>query len=175
MRDKRLRLLTGASQLAASFANGFEAIAGKPEFVEYFYHLDAEGREGVRRELLGYVTYAVAVLVGTEGYIRDPEELQLFMEEFISKTGCWDDALYERVDGYREADAKRGEALGSQSSIRFARLASAAITGEESEDGETLLCLTTLTTLFLVNYVSPVLSEAFYTGEQDPEEQRSTH
>ncbi len=163
-------MLNGASKLANSFDKGFYEITKKPEFREYFHSpIDSNTEESLRRELLGYTAYAIAILVGENGYIRDPEGLQLFMEEFISQTGRWDEALYGRVDRYRELDAERGDPLGTASGIEFARLASIALLGKESEGGETLLGLINLGALFLVNYISPALSEAFYTPDEEEE------
>lgn len=166
-----LELIEKSSKLASVFDEGFENIIKKPEFKEYFYNITPEQNTALRKEVLAFVTYAVSILLRTNGHLHDPEKVQTFMEGFIERCSCWDDSLYSRIDEYRALDSNRGDALSSASSVRFAKYAAGALFGNEFDEGALVLGLTDFATLFIINFITPTLAESFYqSGERGAQE-----
>jgi hypothetical protein len=88
------------------------------------------------------------------------------MVHFVGRVGGWDDSLFKRIEEYRAIDRERGDALSSAAQIQFAKQLSSVLLGTESEDGEVILGLSDLGTLFLMNFITPTLTEAFYNQAQ---------
>jgi hypothetical protein len=164
--NKLAHLGTKAQAVADIFNHGFEEIIKKPEWAEYFYKITPENKERVREEILTFITYALTVLLRMNGYVRDLEDVETFMGYFVDRVGGWDDSLFKRIEEYRAIDRERGDALSSAAQIRFAKHLSSVLLGTESEDGEVILGLSDLGTLFLMNFITPALTEAFYNQAQ---------
>ena len=156
-----------AKALADVFNSGFNETINKPEFTEYFYKITPQNKERVREEILGFITHALPVLLRMNGYLHDSEEVGTFVEQFVNRVGGWDDSLFKRIEEYRSPDRERGDALSSATQIYFAKRLSSVLLGSESEDGEVLLGLSDLGILFLVNFITPTLTEVFYNQPQE--------
>jgi hypothetical protein len=161
-KNKSSELYKGGEAVANVFNHGFEEIIKRPEWAEYFYKITPENKEKVREEVLSFITHALTVLLRMNGYVRDLEDVETFMVRFVDRVGGWNDSLFKRIEEYRAIDEERGDALSSAAQIRFAKHLSSVILGAESEDGEVLLGLSDLGTLFLMNFITPTLTEAFY-------------
>ena len=161
--NKSAELYKKARAVADVFNYGFEEIIKKPEWAEYFYKITPENKERVREEILSFITHALTVLLGTNGYVRDLEDVEIFMRHFVDRVGGWNASLFRRMEEYRVIDRERGDVLSSAAQIRFARHLSSILLGTESEDGEVLLGLSDLGMLFLMNFITPTLAEAFYS------------
>jgi hypothetical protein len=153
--------------LADKFNKGVNEIINKPEFAEYFYEITPQKKEGVREEILGFTTHALPILLRMNGYLQNPEEVGGFVEQFVDRVGGLDNSLFERIEEYRNLDRQRGDALSSATQIHFAKRLSSVLLGSESEDGEVLLGLSDLGTLFLMNFITPTLTEVFYNQPQE--------
>jgi hypothetical protein len=151
-----------AESVADVFDNGVNEIIKKPEFAEYFYEITPQGRERVREEMIGFVTHALPILLRMNGHLHDTEEVGTFVERFVDRAGGLDDSLFERLEEYRSLDRQRGDPLSSATQIHFAKRLSTVLLGRESEDGDVLLGLSDLGMLFLINFITPTLAEAFY-------------
>lgn len=162
-RNKSAELYKKARAVADVFNYGFEEIIKTPEWAEYFYKITPETKERVREEILSFITHALTVLLRTNGYVRDLEDVEIFMRHFVDRVGGWNDSLFRRMEEYRVIDRERGDVLSSTAQIRFAKHLSSILLGTESEDGEVLLGLSDLGTLFLMNFITPTLTEAFYS------------
>ncbi len=165
-KDKSAELYKKAEAVADVFNHGFEEIIKKPEWAEYFYKITPENKERVREEILSFITHALTVLLRTNRYVRDLEDVETFMRHFVNRVGGWDDSLFKRMEEYRVIDRERGDALSSAAQISFAKHLSSVLLGAESEDGEVLLGLSDLGTLFLMNFITPTLTETFYSQAQ---------
>lgn len=165
-KNKSAELYQKAEAIANVFNRGFEEIVKKPEWAEYFYRITPDSKKRVREEILSFISHALTVLLRMNGCVRDLGDVETFMGHFVSRVGGWDDSLFVRIEEYRAIDGERGDALSSAAQIRFAKHLSSALLGTESEDGEVLLGLSDLVTLFLMNFITPALTEAFYTQAQ---------
>jgi hypothetical protein len=161
-KNKSAELSTKAQVLADAFNRGFEEIIKKPEWAEYFYQITPKNKEKVREEILSFIIHALSVLLRMNGYLHDPEEAGTFVEQFVDLVGGWDDSLFKKIEEYRTLDRERGDALSSAAQICFAKHLSFILLGSKSEDGEVLLGLLDLGTLFLMNFITPTLTEVFY-------------
>lgn len=161
-KNKSAELYTKAGIVADVFNYGFEEIIKKPEWAEYFYKITPENKDGVRQEVLSFISHALLVLLRMNGYIQNLEDIEAFMVHFVDQVGGWDDSLFKRIEEYRAIDSEMGDVLSSTTQIRFAKHLSSVLLGTESEDGEVLLGLSDLGTLFLMNFITPTLAEVFY-------------
>ncbi len=166
-KSKSEELNRKAVLLADTFNNGVNEIINKPEFAEYFYEITSEKKESVREEILGFITHALPILLRMNGYLQNSEEVGSFVKRFVDQVGGLDNSLFERIEEYRNLDRQRGDALSSATQIHFAKRLSSVLLGSESEDGEVLLGLSDLGTLFLMNFITPTLTEAFYSQPQE--------
>jgi hypothetical protein len=151
-----------AESLAQVFYNGVDEIIKKSEFAEFFYELNPQKKERFSEEMLGFITHALPILLRMNGYLHDTEEVGTFVERFVDRVGGLNNSLFEKIEEYRDLDRQRGDALSSATQIHFAKRLSTVLLGRESEDGEVLLGLSDLGTLFLINFITPALAEAFY-------------
>lgn len=156
-----------AELLVNAFNKGINEIISKPEFAEYFYEITPEKEERVREEMLGFITHALPILLRMNGYLQSTEEVGGFVEQFVDRVGGLDNSLFERIEEYRNLDRQRGDALSSATQIHFAKRLSSVLLGSESEDGEVLLGLSDLGILFLMNFITPTLTEVFYNQPQE--------
>lgn len=166
-KSKSEKLSRKAELLADKFNKGVNEIINKPEFAEYFYEITPQKKEGVREEILGFTTHALPILLRMNGYLQNPEEVGGFVEQFVDRVGGLNNSLFERIEEYRNLDRQRGDALSSATQIHFAKRLSSVLLGSESEDGEVLLGLSDLGTLFLMNFITPTLTEAFYNQARE--------
>jgi hypothetical protein len=165
-KNKSAELCQKAEAVADIFNYGFEEIIKKPEWAEYFYKITPENKEKVREEILSFITHALTVLLRMNGYVRDLGDVETFMGYFVGRVGGWDASLFKRIEEYRAIDGERGDVLSSAAQIRFAKHLSSVLLGTESKDGEVILGLSDLVTLFLMNFITPTLTEAFYNQVQ---------
>jgi hypothetical protein len=161
-KNRSVKLSKNAQAVADMFNRGFEEIIKKPEWAEYFYQIIPGNKGRVREEMLVFVIHALTVLLRMNGYIRELEDIETFMEEFVGRVGGWDNSLFKTIEEYRAIDKERGDALSSASQIQFAKRLSSVLLGSGSEDGEVLLGLSDLGVLFLMNFITPTLTEVFY-------------
>ncbi len=160
-----------AESLAQVFMKGVDEIIKKPEFAEFFHELTPQKKGMVYDEMIGFITHALPILLRMNGYLHETEEVGTFVERFVDRAGGLNNSLFEKIEEYRDLDRQRGDALSSATQIHFAKRLSTVLLGRESEDGEVLLGLSDLGTLFLINFVTPTLAEAFY-NEPGKEEKR---
>jgi len=161
-KNRSAEIYKKAEAIADVFNHGFEEIIKRPEWAEYFYKITPENKKRVREEVLSFTSHALTVLLRMNGYIQNLEDVETFMGHFVSQVGGWNDSLFKRIEEYRAIDREREDALSSAAQLCFARHLSSVLLGTESEDGEVLLSLSDLGTLFLMNFITPALTEAFY-------------
>ncbi len=160
-KNRSAKLSKNAQAVVEMFNRGFEEIIKKPEWAEYFYNITPQSKEKVREEMLVFVIHALTILLRMNGYIRNLEDVETFMEKFVGRVGGWDNSLFKTIEEYRAIDRERGDALSSASQIQFAKRLSSVLLGSESEDGEVLLGLSDLGPLFLMNFITPTLAKHF--------------
>src|SRR3990172_10150056 len=153
--------------LADAFNKGVNEILNIPEFAEYFYGITPQNKERAREEILGFTTHALPILLRMNGYLQSTEEIGGFVEQFVDRVGGLENSLLKRIEEYRNLDRQRGDALSSATQIHFAKCLSSVLLGSESEDGEVLLGLSDLGILFLMNFITPTLTEVFYIQPQE--------